>query len=284
MTTVMKSLKDGLFGGGDAAGKAAELQAGASQAAINEQRRQFNLTQENFKPFLESGQSAVKRFSDLIGISGPEAQAAAISQFQDSPGQKFIVDEALQDVVRNASAIGGLASGNTKQALVDRATNLASTNFQNQLNNISSLIGVGTNTASNQANIGQNTASNIGNFLINQGEARASGVLGRQQANAQLFNQGVGLASYLASDENLKADIKNVTAKECYDALMSIDIKQWRYKGDGKTHLGPMAQDAPDMIVDRDALTLSLHDELMMITGALQYVFGKIDGEPQNGA
>jgi len=54
-----------------AANKAADAQVKAAQLAIDEQRRQFDTTQNNFAPYLGAGTSALGQISSLLGISSP---------------------------------------------------------------------------------------------------------------------------------------------------------------------------------------------------------------------
>ncbi len=65
----------GSFLGGNsqkkAANKAADAQVRAAQLAIDEQRRQFDTTQQNYAPYLGAGTSALDQINSLLGISTP---------------------------------------------------------------------------------------------------------------------------------------------------------------------------------------------------------------------
>jgi hypothetical protein len=50
----------------------------ATRLAMEEQRRQFDAIQKLFRPYVEAGGGALARQLDLAGVSGPEAQQAAI--------------------------------------------------------------------------------------------------------------------------------------------------------------------------------------------------------------
>lgn len=50
---------------------AAAAQKAANDAAIAEQRRQFDITQDNFAPYLGAGTSALGKINNLLGISTP---------------------------------------------------------------------------------------------------------------------------------------------------------------------------------------------------------------------
>lgn len=56
-----------------AAKSAANTQSQSAQAAINEQKREFDLNQANQKPFLQTGTAANSRLAELLGLSVPSA-------------------------------------------------------------------------------------------------------------------------------------------------------------------------------------------------------------------
>lgn len=51
---------------------AAEEQADASRASVEEQRRQFNLLQENAEPYRSTGENALYEMSGMLGLGGRE--------------------------------------------------------------------------------------------------------------------------------------------------------------------------------------------------------------------
>ena len=68
------SVIGGILGGGSqkkAAKAAADAQVKAAQLAIDEQRRQFDVTQDNFAPYLASGTSALGQINQLLGLTTP---------------------------------------------------------------------------------------------------------------------------------------------------------------------------------------------------------------------
>jgi len=74
--------------GSSASNNAADAQTAASQAAIAEQRRQYNQTRSDNAPFLNTGTAANQRLAHLLGI-GPKTSnaaptAAAIQQLYNS--------------------------------------------------------------------------------------------------------------------------------------------------------------------------------------------------------
>jgi len=63
--------------GSSAAGKAARASSSGEALGIKESRRQFDLTQESFRPFQEAGVSAIGEQQALLGLSGVDAEQQA---------------------------------------------------------------------------------------------------------------------------------------------------------------------------------------------------------------
>ena len=173
----------------DAAKDAARLQANAANQGIAEQRRQFDITQQNLQPFQEAGVSALQQQQALLGLSGADAQQQAYSQFTESPGQRFLRERQEKALLRNASAIGGLGGGNVRTALQEQAAGIAQQDFQNQFGRLGQLAGQGQSAVTNIGQFGAQTAGNIANLGQTAAEARSSGLLGAAQAETQLTNQ-----------------------------------------------------------------------------------------------
>lgn len=182
-----------------AADRAAQLQFEGTQAGIEEQRRQFDITQGNLLPFQEAGVGALTQQQALLGLSGVEAQQAAFAGLEESPGQQFLRERQQRALVRNASAIGGLGGGNVRTALQEQAVGFAQQDIQNQFGRLGQLAGQGQNTAINLGQFGAQAAGNIANLGVAGAEARASGVLGAQQARAQGSQNILGAAGDLIS-------------------------------------------------------------------------------------
>ena len=278
-----------IFGSGDAAQAAtdaAAIQAAALREGTEEVGRQFDITQESLRPTIEAGDTARTQQLALLGLSGQAAQDQALAQMQESPAQAFIRKRAQKNLLQNSAAIGGLGGGNVRTALVEQGAGFASQDLENQFNRLQGLSAPGTQTGVQQSILGQESSSQIAQLTGQAGAATASGVLGAQQARAQANQQLVGTTAGLAiefgpallSDERMKTDIKDLDLKECYNTIMDMDLKAWKYiesvgMGDDE-HIGPMAQDAPECIKAgklNGVEMLNLHDELMLIAGALQY-------------
>ena len=184
--------------GAQAASQAGRLQAEATREGIAETRRQFDITQEQFAPFREAGVGALEQQQALLGLSGAEAQQTALSQFQQSPGQKFLQERQQRNLLRNQSAIGGLGGGNIRTALLQQGQQFAQTDLQNQLARLSGISGAGQQATQNLGALGAQTSGSIAQQLGQAGQAQASGVLGAAQARSQGVSNLIGLGTAAA--------------------------------------------------------------------------------------
>jgi hypothetical protein len=165
--------------GYSAADDAADAESAAYQAAIEEQRRQYDTTRSDLMPWMDTGRGALNRLND------PAASYAA------SPGYEWARTEGQRDIGNHFAARGSAQSGNAMRALAEFQTGLAQQDYGNWWNQQAGLAGVGQTATNTAANVGQNTAANVGNFMANQGASRASGVIGRRAALAGGLNEGV---------------------------------------------------------------------------------------------
>jgi len=99
----------------------------------------------------------------------------------------FLRQEGMRDIGNSFAARGGAASGNALRALSEFQTGLANQSFGDWWNRQAGMAGVGQTTASNLGTLGAQSAGNIGALLTNQGNNRASGILGQQAAFNQLW-------------------------------------------------------------------------------------------------
>jgi len=284
-------------GASKAAKSAASAQERGAQAGIEEQRRQFDITQGNLQPFQEAGVSALEQQRILLGLGGSsqvdpnaerraelenqiasitrqslpgspalsaqpsalvshllggneamrglgqsiqqpqsqpgqqrsssqtqsqledlqaqlsqipefnpeqrgtaqEQQQQAFAAFNESPGQRFIRDRAQRNLTRNASAIGGLGGGNVRSALVEQGAGFAQQDFNNQFGRLGQIAGQGQAATTNLGQFGAQSAGNIANLQQAGSQARASGILGQQQARSNTIGQIAGLGGLALS-------------------------------------------------------------------------------------
>lgn len=187
-------------GAKSAANTAAAAQTASDQAAIAEQRRQYDQTRGDLQPWMQQGQNASAQQGDLLGLNGPEAQQAAISAQQGSPLYESLFRNGQNTLLQNASATGGLRGGNTQGALANFGKDTLAQVIEAQLTRLGGVSEQGQNAAAQVGNFGANAANNIGNSLSNTGAAQAGAALAGGAANAGMIKDITGAITGLANN------------------------------------------------------------------------------------
>lgn len=178
--------------------QAAAAQAGAAEAGIEEQRRQFDQMIELMKPFIEPGSEAIGKQAVLAGVGTPEQEAAAIESIKRSPEFLQLIQQGEEAILANASATGGLRGGNTQAALAQFRPQVLSSLISERFNRLGNLAQLGQASAAGQATAGLNTASNIGQLLAQRGAAQAGGAIAQNNRARAGFNDALSIASVAA--------------------------------------------------------------------------------------
>jgi len=208
-----------------AAQSAANTQAQASQAGIDEQRRQFDAMVQimapyveagtaalpGIQPYMQAGETALGQQTALLGLSGPEAQAQAIAGIESGSEFQALARQGENAMLQNASATGGLRGGNVQAALAQFRPELLQSLINQQYTKLGGLSDVGAATTQNLIRTGQasaagtgaaglESASSIAGLLGQQGAATAGGQLayGAQAGNTFGALSG-GLGSFLGA-------------------------------------------------------------------------------------
>lgn len=164
------------------ANRQASAARGAANTAAAEQARQFDLARQDQRPWLEAGQNALGR---LQAVNDGD-----YSGFMNSPDYQFAMDQGIRSLDRSAAARGGLFSGGADADRISFASGLATQNLNNYTNRLSSIAGLGQNSAQSLGSLGANAAGNIGNARMAAGQAQGAGY-------AQMGNALGDLAGYL---------------------------------------------------------------------------------------
>jgi hypothetical protein len=178
--------------GANAAGKAASTQAGAAREAAQLQKEQFDITNEQQKPYREAGYTAL---SDITGMKPYLTQQYTPEDFTSGidPSYAFRLSQGREGTNRMANMAGGLISGNALKGQEDYSQGLASTEygnafnrFQTQRSNIyntlASIAGLGGTSLGQTTAAGTTAAGNIGANIANAGAATAGGIVGSANA------------------------------------------------------------------------------------------------------
>lgn len=191
--------------GSSAAGKAADAQLAASNAAIAENARQYNQTRTDNLPFLQTGQQANARLRQLLGLdpqytasdSGSLVRPFAASDLNSDPVYQSGLDFGLKTgtgaINARALANGSYDSGATLKELTrygndygstkaNDSYNRYNTNNTNTYNRLAGVSGAGQTAANTVSAAGQNQANNNTNLITGAGNANAASIVGGAQA------------------------------------------------------------------------------------------------------
>lgn len=130
--------------------------------------------------------------------SSPMSGADIQKLLESFPGYQFAVNEALKNAGAYASATGSKLGGNVLSALADRtAGGIAMPTFNSYLDRLSAMSVGGQSSSGLASNAAMNTGASIAQGMQNAGDARASGILGRNasiggalKAFGTLFEKG----------------------------------------------------------------------------------------------
>ena len=171
-----------------AASKAGKAQVQAADAAAAEQRAAREEMRTLLNPYVSAGTPALQAQMAALGLSGPEAQQAFVTQQEQSPIFQSLAQQGETAILQNASATGGLRGGNVQGALAQFRPALLNQFLEQQYSRLGDLTKVGQASAAGVGASGITSATNIGQAYTQAGQARAGSALG--QANA--FNQALG--------------------------------------------------------------------------------------------
>lgn len=156
--------------------KGANAIAQGQQAGIGEQQRQFEITQQNLKPWLDQGGWALGQQRAFL--------EGDMSGWQNSADYKFAVDQGFKGLERGLAAGGALGSGGADADRIALGQGLATQHMGNYWNKLAGMSNTGQTTANQLGSFGANVATNIGNAYANIGQARASAYDARAQGMA----------------------------------------------------------------------------------------------------
>lgn len=214
----------GLLGAGQqqrAAQGASQMSWLGSMMAAQAAEQGYQRANQALSPYSTTGQKSLDMLMGYLtgtgaqkaGIGGGGANlmstfAPTMAQLEQTPGYQFTLAQGTK-AAQNAAAARGLgSSGNAIQSGVDYATGLASTTFQQQLENYlkqnqqayNMLYGpgqLGAQAAGGIANAAVQSAGQFGNAMMGGGQALGQGIMGMGNAAAQGTNAlfgGIGSA------------------------------------------------------------------------------------------
>lgn len=112
------------------------------------------------------------------------------SKYTESPSYNWLLTEGVEALDKSAASRGRLRSSAQEDRIMQFGQNLASTDYQNYLNNLFRLAGLGGSAASSMAATGTQYGSGIAQSHLYGGEARASGYINQANILGNLLSQG----------------------------------------------------------------------------------------------
>ena len=184
-----------------AAKDAANASNAATQATIDEQKREFDINQANQAPWLNTGKSALAMLGGMYGLNADGSNSGAkpdYSAFYNSPDYQFALQQGQQAQDRSAAARGSLYSGQHTADSIQFGQGLASQQFGNYYNRLAGLAGVGQSAANQLGAAGQNMANNIGQANMWNAGNQMNSIYDKANANSNMWNQVAGVGGNLA--------------------------------------------------------------------------------------
>lgn len=198
-----------LFGGGLnflGAQQGANAQLDAVKSANQLQLAMFAMTQANLAPYRHLGDIGMHKLENSIG-SLTRPFDPTMQQLERTPGYQFTLQSGLK-ATQNAAAAQGLGqSGFAMKGAEQYAEGLASTTYQQQLQNYMSqnaqkynmlmgLTQIGAGAAAGASQAGQITGQTVGNNLIGGANAYAASLMSGYGGLGQGINNALGQFGY----------------------------------------------------------------------------------------
>jgi len=183
--------------------KARKSSFGSLDRGERDLRGEYGRARGYYDPYAARYNAGSEMYSNALGLGGDAGRAAAEGAFQEGPGYDYAVQQGLQGVMRNASSLGNIASGNTAMALQDRGNQLANQEYGGWLDRLSGYDPLAMHTADAQAGISTGLGDRLLglagdragiNWAADTGIAGARGnyQMGKDQTGANIFGAITG--------------------------------------------------------------------------------------------
>jgi hypothetical protein len=205
----------------NAANKAQQLQAQEAQNALDFQKNEWSTTQANEAPWLSAGKSGLENLQAILAEPGQgwneTFQPPTLEQAKQYPGYQFQEQQGEEALQNSAASKGALYSGNTQEALARYGQQSAQSDYSNvynqafneyqqrygqynnQLNRLAALSGVGQTAATSLGQQGQAAAGNVGNIDLTTGAQQGQDI---QNAAYQTASGYTGAANAITGAGN----------------------------------------------------------------------------------
>lgn len=183
-----------IFGGSSAA----DAQRDAAVNAARADEKKFQQIRSDFAPYRESGASANATYADLIGLNGPERQAAAYQNFRSDPSYQYAMDQGI-DAIQSSAAAGslGIGGGGVLRALQRHGQGLQNQQYGTYLQRFMDASNQGLNAAAQTGASANQAAARQGQYTLDAGAARAGGYLSMANGVNGAISNGLNLYGYM---------------------------------------------------------------------------------------
>jgi hypothetical protein len=194
------SLLSGILGQ-QGADKASKQQAAATAGAIKGTQAATTKSVEMLAPWMSAGKAALAQYQGELGLSKTGADGQPFqSQFRETPGYQYDVQQAEKGAVNNMRALGLGGSGAALKALTGVRMGLADKTYNNYLDRLNGVSNNGQAAAGTSANVLMGGNETINNDLISLGSQQASGTVGSTNSWLGALSNGVnGVGKALGS-------------------------------------------------------------------------------------
>lgn len=185
-------LTNGIIGG-QAAVTAGNDETGAYTQGMGMLQSTYNANSPKFNPWIQGGTQAENTLASDTGPNGSLGRQFTATDFHQSPGYQFDLQQGLDAINNSQSVRGGALSGGAQKAMGNYAEQQANNGFQQAYNNftqnqnqnfgqLSALSGQGLQAVGGLGQLGSNYATGMNQNIVNQGMASAQEALGKAGA------------------------------------------------------------------------------------------------------
>jgi len=199
LKNVYENIISDIFGGGGA-----EAEIEGNQAAIAEQRRQFDITQASLAPFIEAG---TRQLPGLEGLATPGGLDAILGQIFGGEAFQNLRGERTRAVEGQLAAGGLTRSGTALQEIANVPTDIGFQIEQLLTGRKQALAGQAQTGATNLGQFGAQASGNISDLISASGRAESAAQAAGQQ---NILNTAATAAAIFFSDPNLKENIEEI--------------------------------------------------------------------------
>jgi len=175
-----------------------------AQGALRQGAEEFKDTTNDFlgrstdflQPDIEGGRNALAQLLAATGVSGRGAQIDFFNNFQTDPGFEAVTDAGIQGLDRSAAARGMLFSGGQLRDVGDFVGRRRNQAFNERLERLVGLAGIGSRQATNAAGFTQQAGSNIAGSQFGTNQLLAN--LAQSQGNALAQSRSIPINNLIA--------------------------------------------------------------------------------------